>query len=228
MMRRALALKRANDVDGAIATYQKHLDRYPATARAHVQLGMMFDQEPREDYVRAVYHYERYLELGRDEKTREYVAELLKRARLSYAASLPDRPSEAIQMIADLKKENATLRQGLQGAQRPAPPAAPTAAPSAASPAPAAARPAPRPAATPPPAAPTGGTGRAAALARPSPAPAVAQAQTYTVQAGDTLSVIAGKVYGDPNAWRRIYDANKGLLPDPGSVRPQQVLVIPR
>ena len=69
MMRRALALKRANDVDGAIATYQKHLDRYPATARAHVQLGMLFDQEPREDYVRAVYHYERYLELGRDEKT---------------------------------------------------------------------------------------------------------------------------------------------------------------
>ncbi|MBM4156285.1 MAG: LysM peptidoglycan-binding domain-containing protein [Lentisphaerae bacterium] len=111
----------------------------------------------------------------------------------------------------------------------PASPAAP-ATTAAVSPAPAAAsRPAPRPAATAAAApATTGAAARATTLARPSPAPAVAQAQTYTVQSGDTLSVIAGKVYGDPNAWRRIYDANKGLLPDPGSVRPQQVLVIPR
>ena len=227
MMRRALALKRANDIDGAIETYQKHLDRNPGTARAHVQLGMLFDQEPREDYARAVYHYERYLELGRDAKTREYVEELLKRARLSFAASLPDRPSEAIRMIADLKKENTALRQQIQPPRVPTPAVAAAAA-STASPVPAAAsRPAPRPAAAVVPAA-TGAAVRATTLARPSPAPAVAQAQTYTVQSGDTLSVIAGKVYGDPNAWRRIYDANKGLLPDPGSVRPQQVLVIPR
>ncbi len=87
MMRRALALKHANDTDGAIATYTRHLDRNPGTARAHLQLAMLFDQEPREDFVRAVYHYERYLEFGHDAKTREYAEELLKRARLSDAAS---------------------------------------------------------------------------------------------------------------------------------------------
>lgn len=228
MMRRALALKHANDTDGAIAAYTRHLDRNPGTARAHLQLAMLCDQEPREDFVRAVYHYERYLELGRDEKTREYVAELLKRARMSYAASLPDRPSEAIRIIADLKQENAALREQIATLQRsPAPATRPAAAP----PAPATAR-SVRPSVPAAPAPATGATGAppraTTSLARPAPAPAVSQAQTYTVQPGDTLSVIAAKVYGDPNAWRRIYEANQGLLPDAGSVRPQQVLVIPR
>ncbi len=228
-MRRALALKHANDIDGAIAAYTKVLDRNPGMSRAHLQLAMLHDQEPREDFIRAVYHYERYMELGRDEKTRAYVSELLKRARLSYAVSLPDRPSEAIQIIAELKTENASLREQIASLQarlapRPATSGAVrTVSHGAAVPSPSVSRGKPSaPAITNPVSRGTSG------LARPSPAPAVAQAQTYTVQSGDTLSVIAGKVYNDPNEWRRIFDANKGVLSGPGSVRPGQVLVIPR
>ncbi|GEM_PF-1137069 len=239
LMRRALALKQANDVDGAIRLYGEAVARNPGMARAHLQLAMLFDQEPKEDFVRAVYHYERYMELGREAKTKEHAAELLRRARLSYAASLPDRPSEAVRMIADLKKENALLKEEINALQAkagaaaasastavrsfaPAPPPPPTSSSAAAS--------RPRsPSAAPAAGAATAAPARApASLARPVPAPAVVQAQTYTVQSGDALSTIAVKVYGDSSAWRRIYDANKGLLPDPGSVRPGQVLVIPR
>lgn len=207
LMRRALALKRANDLDGAIAAFQKALDRNPDLARAHLHLAMIYDEDPVAQYLLAVYHYERYVAISRDEKTRALAVDLSKRAHLSFAAALPNPPTEALRMIADQKKEIASLRSQIRDLQlRSAPP---TPAPS---PAPAAARP----------------SGDGPSLPRPAPAPAVAHAQTYTVQGGDTLSVIAGKMYGDHSQWQKIYDANKGILPSPGSVRPGQVLVIPR
>jgi ABC-type amino acid transport substrate-binding protein len=52
----------------------------------------------------------------------------------------------------------------------------------------------------------------------------------YVVQAGDTLSKIAGKVYGDvgPKAWHRIYDANKDAIgADPSALKLGMKLKIP-
>ena len=47
----------------------------------------------------------------------------------------------------------------------------------------------------------------------------------WTVRAGDTLSGIAYAEYGDPNAWRRIADANR--LTQVRRLRPGVVLEIP-
>jgi nucleoid-associated protein YgaU len=38
--------------------------------------------------------------------------------------------------------------------------------------------------------------------------------KTYIVQEGDTLAIIASKVYGDENAWQRIADENGIFNPD--------------
>jgi nucleoid-associated protein YgaU len=51
--------------------------------------------------------------------------------------------------------------------------------------------------------------------------------QTYTVQAGDTLSIIAKRVYGDPGQYMRIFDANRDKLSDPDTIQPGQELAIP-
>lgn len=51
--------------------------------------------------------------------------------------------------------------------------------------------------------------------------------RTYTVQPGDTLSVIARQVYGQSQLWRIIFDANQDILTDPSRLRPGQVLKIP-
>lgn len=60
------------------------------------------------------------------------------------------------------------------------------------------------------------------------PAPAAAPAaQIYTVQPGDTLSKIAKKVYGDANAYMKIFEANTNQLNDPNKIRAGQELVIP-
>jgi nucleoid-associated protein YgaU len=59
--------------------------------------------------------------------------------------------------------------------------------------------------------------------------PAGTQAtQTYTVQAGDTLSGISKKFLGDANAYMDIFNLNRDQLNDPDMIKPGQVLKIPQ
>ncbi len=53
------------------------------------------------------------------------------------------------------------------------------------------------------------------------------QPKVHEVQSGDTLSAIAKKHYGDPNAYQRIFEANRPMLKDADDIYPGQVLVIP-
>ena len=47
-----------------------------------------------------------------------------------------------------------------------------------------------------------------------SPEAAAGGESSYTVAEGDTLGKIAEQFYGDPNLWRRIYDANRQAIGD--------------
>jgi nucleoid-associated protein YgaU len=59
-------------------------------------------------------------------------------------------------------------------------------------------------------------------------APNVADAEkTYTVVAGDTLSKIAKREYGDAAKWHRIYEANKDTIKNPDLIYPGQTFKIP-
>lgn len=61
-----------------------------------------------------------------------------------------------------------------------------------------------------------------------STAPIVEPAeQTYTVVSGDSLSKISKHFYGDANHWRRIFEANTGIIKDPDDIYPGQTLKIP-
>lgn len=51
--------------------------------------------------------------------------------------------------------------------------------------------------------------------------------QSHTVVAGDTLSKLAERFYGDRMAYQRIFDANRDILKDPDLIHPGQVLKIP-
>ena len=62
----------------------------------------------------------------------------------------------------------------------------------------------------------------------PKPAaPAAPAEQTYTVVAGDSLSKIAKRLYGDANQWRRIFEANRDQIKNPDLIKPGQKLKIP-
>jgi nucleoid-associated protein YgaU len=54
-----------------------------------------------------------------------------------------------------------------------------------------------------------------------------AKEQTYTVQAGDTLSKISKQFFGDSNKYMTIFNANRDQLADPDKIKPGQVLKIP-
>ena len=58
-------------------------------------------------------------------------------------------------------------------------------------------------------------------------APGAAGQQTYTVQAGDTLSAIAKRFLGNANAYMDIFNINRDQLNDPDQIKPGQVLKIP-
>ena len=51
--------------------------------------------------------------------------------------------------------------------------------------------------------------------------------RTYTVQPGDTLSLIARQVYGNAGLWTIIFEANRDTMSNPSLIRPGQVLKIP-
>jgi nucleoid-associated protein YgaU len=51
--------------------------------------------------------------------------------------------------------------------------------------------------------------------------------QTYVVQAGDSLSKIAQKYYGDAGLYTKIFEANRDILKDPNKISPGQKLRIP-
>lgn len=52
-------------------------------------------------------------------------------------------------------------------------------------------------------------------------------ASMYEVKSGDTLSKIAKAVYGNANAYEKIFEANKPMLKDPNKIYPGQQLRIP-
>lgn len=60
----------------------------------------------------------------------------------------------------------------------------------------------------------------------PNPGPAGAE-QSYVVVAGDSLSKIAKRFYGDANKWPRIHEANRDQIKDPDLIHPGQRLTIP-
>ncbi len=61
----------------------------------------------------------------------------------------------------------------------------------------------------------------------PVPVPAAPTARTYTVAAGDSLSKISQRIYGTPQRWREIYNANRDRLHSESSLKAGLELRIP-
>jgi nucleoid-associated protein YgaU len=62
----------------------------------------------------------------------------------------------------------------------------------------------------------------------PTPKPPAPPAErTVVVAAGDSLSKIAKREYGDGNQWKKIFEANKDIIKDPDRIFPGQTLRIP-
>ena len=72
-----------------------------------------------------------------------------------------------------------------------------------------------------------GGSSSTAPAAIPVDTPVSTDGKRYTVVAGDSLSRIAQREYGDANEWHRIFEANRDSIKDPDLIHPGQSLAIP-
>ena len=86
-LRRAQAARDAEDVDAAIQWCEKALARRPDSALAHRELALMYDHF-KQDYVPALYHYRRYLELRPDSPDRADVEDMMEACSQAFAAQL--------------------------------------------------------------------------------------------------------------------------------------------
>lgn len=76
----------------------------------------------------------------------------------------------------------------------------------------------------------SGGSSTAPAPAPHADAPAApvgGARRTYTVKAGDSLSKIAEREYGDASQWKKIYEANRDAIKNPDLIHPGQTFTLP-
>lgn len=86
-VRRAQAAKNAEDVERAIRWCEKALRRRPDSAAAHRERALIYDHY-QQDYLAALYHYRRYLELRPDSAERADVEEMMAACGRALAAQL--------------------------------------------------------------------------------------------------------------------------------------------
>jgi len=219
MIRKAQSKVRQGDKEGAVDCLNRALGRRPDLAQAHLSLALLYD-DYKKDYVRAIYHYERYLELRPAAQKRGLIEDLIRKAKMSFSASLSEQFSETGKKMQALEEENSRLKANLYEVRKNL---------------------AKRVGDGKSLEAPHKDTPKLVRLderitpvqdeaaASNQPAQTVSPASTvYCVQAGDTLSLISAKVYRDPRKWKAILDANGTNLVSPDRLKAGQVLIIPK
>lgn len=216
LIRKARAKVGEGDNDAAIKLLIRAAETQPDMARPHLELAVLYD-DYKKDYVRAVYHYTRYLELRPDTEKRDMIEKLISDAKISFAADVSPK-TLADARIKVLEEENQRLRADLNEARQllsaagrkkeSAPAARQKTVQSESS--------VSRPVVAP-------------SISDPEPKPkSVPKVEIYYVRANDTLSTIAAAVYNDASKWKLIYNANRDTIPDSDKLRVGQALIIPK
>ena len=229
LMRRAESRAKEGDIQSAVRLYTAALDSNPSLALAHLQLALLYHDQLK-DYVQAIYHYRRYQQLRGETQKAQMIEDRIRMAGQLFAASLNRGDSRAMEKV-ELEKENADLkatverlnadadalrqkydkllaavRQQAAQSQTIDVKSAPTALPGGSTVLPEA--------------------GGNAGSTQPGAEPRRV-VRTYRVRSGDSLTSIAGQLYGDPTRWPQIQAANRRQLGSTAAVKVGQVLVIP-
>jgi LysM repeat protein len=201
-VRKGLELVQQKNWNDAIRQFDAALAKKPELGRPDLELAMIYQQK--KNCARAIYHYERYLEKRPLTEKRALIQEWIRQAKVSLAGEVGGDISGE---LARLTRENNMLRKQLENAGGATVANVKTLLTEP---------PPPRPVPV------------AAPVEAVQPVPAAKPAdRTYTVRAGDTLSRIAGAVYGDTTQWRKIYEANREQMKNESDIKVGQTLTIP-
>ena len=206
---KGLELRQIKQWDAAITQFQLALKNDTELARPDLELALIYHQQ-KKDYVRAIYHYQTYLDKRPDSEKKPFIKEWIQHAELSLAAEIGQHTSDSSEKVSEelirLKRENNLLRKRLSDALAAANPLAPaprTDVP-VKEPTPTHLEPIER-------------------IQTPAPIPG-----TYKVLPGDTLSQISRTVYGTSSKWKEIYGANLDKMKNENDLQAGQTIIIPK
>ncbi len=203
LVKQGMAYMEIKDWNKAETAFKQALENEPKMARPHLDLALIY-QQYKLNYVHAIYHYDRYLELRPNTEKTEFIQEQKGKVERALANHYVDQSKDMRQAEAQLKQvqqENTELKQQLAVLQ-----AKPVIAVAQAQP-------------------------EAQKTVTETVPKSVTRTDTaahqiYTVVAGDNLTKIAKKFYGNDD-YDAIYQANKDRMKSPGDLRVGQTLVIP-
>lgn len=208
--------------DEAIRHFEAALSGNAELARPDLELALIYHQQNK-DYVRAIYHYERYLEKRPESEKYSLIQGWINQAKISLVAEIGQQTGGISEELLRLTRENNMLRKQLAGGAGTAPSV--TKARAIRTQPPPARKPAPKPAPV------------AKVDQKPTPVSAkpVERIQipaptsgTYKVLPGDTLTRIAKAVYGDGSRWKDIYAANRDKMQNENDLKAGQTIIIPK
>ncbi len=217
----------------AIRQFESALTRNANLARPNLELALIYHQQ-KKNYVRAIYHYECYLEKRPTSEKRQLLLGWIGQARISFVAEIGQSTGGVSEELVRLTRENNLLRAQLkrQGGTGPAV----TKTKTLITEPPAGARQAKADPSVKPPIAPQPSVAQKTAKRHPTPvnAKSIERIQipapattTYTVQPGDTLTRIAKIVSGDGRRWKEIYAANMDKMKNENDLKAGQTIIIP-
>nr|WP_238710314.1 LysM peptidoglycan-binding domain-containing protein [Oceanipulchritudo coccoides] len=221
--RRGKSLLREGRNEEALQAFLSVVSTRADAGESHLEAGLIYLNHIK-DPLAAIYHFRGYLAASPEGEYADFVKELILTAQKDFAKTLPGNPFgetvervNLMETVKTLQAENQGLKEQILQFQRDM----------------------------------TeqeseilryrealnqqqqaGGEGRQVAPiviapAQPQDSTADSTPTTYTVQAGDTLSRISSRVYGESGRWMDIFQANRDQLPSPNALKPGQVLRIP-
>ena len=221
--RRGKSLLREGRKEEALQAFLSVIGSRNDATESHLEVGLLYLNHIK-DPIAAIYHFRNYLALNPDGDHAEFVRDLIMTAQKDFAQTLPGEPfGDAVErvnlmeMVKGLQQENTILKETILQLQREATTRESELLRYSNALATARSQPA------------TAGEVAPIIIQTPTRQEAAQTAgqQSYTVQAGDTLSRISSKVYGESGRWTEIFEANRDLLPSPNALKPGQVLRIP-
>jgi LysM repeat protein len=215
-------------MEEALNAFHRVIDARRDAPESHLEAGYIYLRELK-DPVRAIYHFDRYLQFKPNSPQATQVRQLIETAQKEFARQLPAQPYQGeldridlMELVKNLKQENDSLKrdlvnaearvkqlESLVGAGRRSAPVETTAVVPSSDRQPVATVRVQPPAAT---------------TTTPDPA---SVPRTHTVQSGDTLSTISSRYYGTPSRWIDIYQANRDRLRNENALKVGQVIRIP-
>jgi len=215
----AKAYQKEGRTEDALSAFLRVIDARRDAPESHFEAGYIYLQVM-QNPLRAIYHFERYLEFKYNSPRATEVTQLIETAEKQFVRRLPAQPYEGeldridlMELVKSLRQENERLKRGWIAAQKRVQQLEHT----------------------------VGDARRVSTLQSrteelqagasvrtqvPDPDPATVP-RSYTVQSGDSLSTISRQVYGTPSRWIDIYQANRDRLASENALRVGQELRIP-